>query len=425
MTTESFAGLGGFLQRAALVLPGLLTVLSPLRAEEQALAAAPNSWSATTTAGAPSGRFIHMAVWTGSKMIIWGGSPQSYNSLGDGGLYDPVTNQWKVVSSFNAPQAREAASAVWTGSRMIVWGGVQFKGGFDNNKVLNDGGVYDPVTDTWTPVSLSGAPSPRGYHTAVWTGSEMIVWGGSARAVSPTPTDYQDLNTGGIYEPVSNTWRALSTAGAPSPRDRQTAVWTGSRMLIWGGDDGKSNDLKTGGIYDPVTDSWVAMSTAGAPSGRDDNAGVWTGSKMIVWGGYAGNNETNTGGVFDPVSNTWKATSMVGAPTARELLYAVWLKGRMIVWGGWTGSTDTNTGGIYDPRSDTWKPTPTAGAPSGREDGSAVATSDTMIVWGGYDGSADVKSGGIFTPPVVPCSAPRACVFAVPVPHAIRVSGRS
>ena len=31
------------------------------------------------------------------------------------------------------------------------------------------------------------------------------------------------------------TWRQISTAGAPSGRWAQTAVWTGREMLIWGG----------------------------------------------------------------------------------------------------------------------------------------------------------------------------------------------
>ena len=36
-----------------------------------------------------------------------------------------------------------------------------------------------PCTDnTWTATTTSNAPSARAVHTAVWTGSEMIVWGG-------------------------------------------------------------------------------------------------------------------------------------------------------------------------------------------------------------------------------------------------------
>src|SRR5438132_10910383 len=32
--------------------------------------------------------------------------------------------------------------------------------------------------DTWTATSTTDAPSARFFHTAVWTGSEMIIWGG-------------------------------------------------------------------------------------------------------------------------------------------------------------------------------------------------------------------------------------------------------
>ena len=46
--------------------------------------------------------------------------------------------------------------------------------------------------------------------------------------------------------------------------------------------------LNTGGRYNPSTDSWTATSTTNAPSARDDHTAVWTGSEMIVWGGYDG-----------------------------------------------------------------------------------------------------------------------------------------
>jgi hypothetical protein len=45
---------------------------------------------------------------------------------------------------------------------------------------LNDGGRYIPAADSWTAVTAFGAPSRRTGHTAVWTGSEMIVFGGFA-----------------------------------------------------------------------------------------------------------------------------------------------------------------------------------------------------------------------------------------------------
>jgi hypothetical protein len=112
------------------------------------------------------------------------------------------------------------------------------------------------VEDTWTATSTTNAPSARAGHTAVWTGSEMIVWGGGTSG----PTN---LNTGGRYNPSTDSWTATSTTNAPSARSGHTAVWTGSEMIVWGGDNGSF--LNTGGRYNPGTDSWTATQCARSP----------------------------------------------------------------------------------------------------------------------------------------------------------------
>ena len=48
----------------------------------------------------------------------------------------------------------------------------------ENHVRFNTGGRYNPSTDSWTATSTTNAPAARFVHTAVWTGSEMIVWGG-------------------------------------------------------------------------------------------------------------------------------------------------------------------------------------------------------------------------------------------------------
>ncbi len=128
--------------------------------------------------------------------------------------------------------------------------------------------------DTWTATSLTNVPTAREYYTAVWTGTEMIVWGGYAHT--------SQVNTGGRYNPSTDSWTATSTANAPSPRYGHTAVWTGSEMIVWGGVVNPGGELNTGGRYNPTTDSWIATSTTNAPSGR--GTAVWTGSQMVVWG---------------------------------------------------------------------------------------------------------------------------------------------
>jgi N-acetylneuraminic acid mutarotase len=124
---------------------------------------------------------------------------------------------------------------------MIVWGG---DGGFGTSR-LYTGGVYDPATDTWLPTSTTNGPFDRSDHTAVWTGSKMIVWSGF--------TISGDVNTGGVYDPATDTWVPTSTTNAPSSRFDPTAVWTGTKMIVWGGakNPWPYGVVNTGGVYTP------------------------------------------------------------------------------------------------------------------------------------------------------------------------------
>jgi hypothetical protein len=153
-------------------------------------------------------------------------------------------------------------------------------GNYTLPSISDTGGCAD---NTWTATSTTNAPSARRNHTAVWTGSEMITWGG-----------YYADNDGGRYTPSIDSWTATTTVNAPSARSSHTAIWTGSEMIVWGGVPGQRDD---GGKYFPTTDSWIATSTANAPTARNEHKAVWTGGKMIVWGGNAVG-VTNTGGTY-------------------------------------------------------------------------------------------------------------------------------
>jgi N-acetylneuraminic acid mutarotase len=290
----------------------------------------------------------------------------------------PCTDDsWTATSIINAPDGRQVHTVVWTGSEMIIWGGVSPSG------YLNTGGRYNPSTDSWTATSTANAPTARYVHTAVWSGSEMIVWGGS---------NGSDLNTGSRYNPGTDSWTATSTTGAPVGRIYHTAVWTGSEMIVWGGSNG--SDLNTGGRYDPSTDTWTATSISNAPAARYLHTAAWTGSEMTVWGGRNGNSFLNTGGRYNPSTDNWTATSTIGAPDARWEHTAIWTGTEMIVWGG----TNDSTGGRYNPGTDSWTATSSINAPDGRAFHTAVWTESEMIVWGGYHDSSYVNTGGRYNP---------------------------
>jgi len=334
-----------------------------------------DTWAATAIG--PFKRADHTAVWTGTEMIVWGGAYTGATVYPNtGGRYNPSTDSWTVTSTANAPPGRWGHTAIWTGNEMIIWAGVE--GQF----AVNTGARYNPVTNSWRATSTTNAPVPGGGYTAVWTGSEMIVWTGP--------------NGGGKYNPNTNSWTAISNINAPTLQSGHSAVWTGSEMIVWGGTVTCQIFFQcgtnTGGRYNPNTDSWTATSTANAPAGRYAHTAVWTGSEMIVWGGlvdYPFFIVFNDGGKYNPSTNSWTAISTTNAPSERTAYTAVWTGSEMIIWGGngaGGGNGDwgsLNTGGKYNPVTNGWTSTSTTNAPTARDGHTAVWTGSRMIVWGG------------------------------------------
>jgi hypothetical protein len=288
-------------------------------------------------------------------VIVWGGT-DGITPFGDGARYDPAAGSWKAVPSVTAPAARYSHTAVWTGSTMVVWGG--FNGGF-----LNDGASYYPAEKNWTTVGMTDAPAGRMNHTAVWTGTEMIVWGGDPGCFP--------LEDGGRYDPVLRSWRRMSATDAPSGFLGHTGVWTGNELIIWGGYDCSESDPNIGvggrydgGRYNPASDHWSAMTLAGAPAARVGHSAVWTGSEMITWGGMnlrpAGRPSGSFNDTFSytPDSNVFRILSAVRNgdrlflrfSTVPDCTYTLW-RSDSLTDGAWVNTglpAVTGTGAILE-----------------------------------------------------------------------------
>jgi N-acetylneuraminic acid mutarotase len=360
-----------------------------------------DTWTPTSTTNAPDRRQSHTAVWTGTEMIIWGGTDAS-NDFNTGGRYTPSTDSWTSTSTVNVPERRAFHAAVWTGAEMIVWGGEQCCPLI----YFNTGGRYNPSTDSWVATTTTGAPDGRSLHTAVWTGSEMIVWGGHTS---------QPRGDGSRYNPNTDSWTKTRPTNVHPARYSHTAVWTGSEMIVWGGTDGSGvTEFNTGGRYNPISNAWRATTTTGAPAARSSHTAIWSGAYMIIWGGANSGGDLNTGGRYDPNTDSWTATATSHAPSARDSHKAVWTGSEMIVWGGF-GMNNLRTGGRYNPTADSWVATTTTEAPVGRVGFTAVWSGNEMIVWGGFianvSGIPILNTGG------------RYCAESGPIPTATPTPG--
>lgn len=271
-----------------------------------------NTWQPMSPTNAPSARTQFSVVWTGNQAIYWGGYTNNY--IGDGKRYFPANNTWSNITATGAPSARSRHAAVWTGTEMLVWGGAIASG----MTTTNNGARYNPTSDTWT--AMAAAPvgfTNRADHVAVWTGTEMLVWGGCTNANIALGIPRSD---GARYNPASNTWTPMSSVNAPTGRALATGVWTGTELIVWGGFLGHTNissSLNTGGRYNPATDTWTPFNT-GQYTWSQEPTAVWTGSK-VIWAGGADSlglvNRSGKGGItYDP------ATGVIGTLPVAPIL---------------------------------------------------------------------------------------------------------
>ncbi len=219
----------------------------------------------------------HQTLWIGDGVFIWGGHGDDDEQLPrGGGVLRLDALSWEPTPREGAHAAAHRPTMVWTGNEVLMWGGLG-----DEDEYIGTGASYDPESREWQPLSQDGAPRARSAHTAVWTGHEMLVFGGARGEVG---VEVNLLGDGAAYDPANDTWRPLSKRGAPSPRGGHIAVWTGTHMLVWGGERG----CPAGALYDPEADEWTPMTTEGAPPGTWNPYRAWTGEQLLVRGGIIG-----------------------------------------------------------------------------------------------------------------------------------------
>lgn len=332
------------------------------------------SWQDGSSVAAPLARTGHSTVWDGQRMMVWGGAVADGVYVATGAMYRPDSDTWASISTIDAPSARSEHTAIWTDTEMIVWGGVGAEGPLDT------GARFVPATQTWTPVTTTGAPAERRGHNAVWTGTRMLVWGGRNNAGL--------LNDGALYDPVANTWSAVSLPNPPEARFAAAAVWAEDRMLVWGG-EGELGELGSGSqllFSGDAPTEWRPMSATGAPSPRSGHTAIWTGSVLAVWGGQQDGTPLGDGALYTPPSDTWKPVSTTDAPAARTDHVAVWTGAEMIVATGADASGDLASGATYDPVTDQWRALSTSGGPVARRQAGAVWSGTEIMVFGGLSG---------------------------------------
>jgi hypothetical protein len=237
-------------------------------------------------------------------------------------LDDPwsaVTDGWTELPA--PPVAIRGGTLVWTGTELILWGGSDD----DEGSALAKAFAYDPAIGGWweLPTPPFGTYGATGY----WTGREALFWGGQ-----DPMADHRD---GVAFDPASSSWRRVAAAPIDAGWGGAT-VWTGQELIVFGGGENVEDPRNVqAAAYDPESDAWKRLPDA--PIGLNRLSGTWTGREALFFGSLQdGNNHSATptavGVAYDPSTGSWReiaasplnpqATSIVAAPPRAGGLFA-------------------------------------------------------------------------------------------------------
>jgi len=263
-----------------------------------------NSWTRLAPPAGPDYVPGYRVVWTGRQLLAFG----AFHSV----AYTPRTNTWRELR-----KPIPGGFVVWTGREAIGWGG-----GCCGDATA-DGAAYNAATNTYRKL----APSPLGPSQGAlgaWTGHEVVLFvSGYSPDGKPYPARYA---RGAAYNPATNTWRRLPPLPNGTLQFAGAAAWDGRELLLVGA----GPQARSSYAFDPATNRWRRL--ASLPATRIGPGAVWTGTRLLVYGGQTakGTRYLRDGAAYDPRTDRW--TAIPAGPIANPAGAVVaWTGGSLIV----------------------------------------------------------------------------------------------
>ena len=245
-------------------------------------------------------RFQHLAVSTGSGLLVWGG----YTGDGprtDGAFYDGRSGEWRTLPKAPLSGSRGDAIGAWTGVEVVVVNGI-------------DGHVkaaaFDPTSFTWRSL-----PDPPLTNAANMMARLLPTDAGVVVIAVSTEGEGGARNEVALYDAAADRW----TIGEPPPMSFGSAfdaVNVGDQVVLVGrrGGGGASCGDSVTLSYAPRTNRWRQL-----PDGPIGDRGglviASIGSEVLAAGGFVCGDPRPRREAFllDPATSSWRNAAT--APT--------------------------------------------------------------------------------------------------------------
>ena len=292
-------------------------------------------------------------------------------ALPDGGdrVDEPAADvgRWsRIATSPLAPRMYE--TSVWTGTEMLVFGGNDERPcppnadcvGGQATRQFRDGAAYDPDTDSWRPIA--DTPIDFGVAQAELVGDEVVV-------VAQPAGQYDESQTW-VYDVAGDRWRR----GADAPTYASLQGLAGDRVVMLG--QGRT----AGWLYDPADDRWTAL-PADPLGDTFDRSLVFDGRDLLLLAlpTEGGDERTYLFARLDLDTREW--TTLPQTPVGMGVSVWFWWKDQLINPSSGTG------GGIWDPATGDWRDLPQPSDVDAAERACPLPILPPAGGWVGYHGT--------------------------------------
>lgn len=307
-------------------------------------------------------------AWTGEELIVVGGAPAGAGPHREAAAYDPVRMSWRSLSPPPHEVLDHWGRAHWTGREVIVFG-------LDDS--THDPGssprlAYDPATDRWREFPAAPLRDVTSSRSA-WTGRELLVLATPRTGGAPV---------GAAYDPAADRWRTIAAFPLAGDRYGPSTVWTGEELLVWGGHGSQGGPgtqeppprPEGGAAYDPARDRWRVLDVA--PGALELHPTAWTGREILA---MAGDDPLQVHAISADLRSVRRLADAPAGATRGE--NPVWTGAELILVGG-RSDTDRPVAVAFDPRANRWRELPDPGLKAERAQVIAWAGSEVVVVGG-------------------------------------------
>ena len=246
--------------------------------------------------------------------------------------------------------------------------------------------VYDPASDTWTPIA--SLPGGGLTHAGIATdGTNIFIVGGYPKDAAGTG-EVHGTTKAWKYTPPTNRYDSLPDL--PAARGSGQLEYLNGQLHYFGGTDVNWRDVTNHYVLDVKGGATAWREAAPLPQPRNHFGSAVVNGRIYAIGGQIGQEEGEVTQrdvyAYDPSTNAWTPRAPLPAARSHIAGSTFVLGGRIIVAGGeYAWGNHASEVSAYDPVTNTWMAWPHL--PAKRPSGSADALGNGFIFTGGYNTS--------------------------------------